>query len=193
MGLYIRKDLNYIVVEKTSNDSFQALWIEIINDHIRNIVCGVIYRQHNSPEPFLQYIEETLEKYSSTGKKLSVWWGTSILTCLKLNIVIIVRTFYRFCKVFHFCQRLIGRPESGNSATLIDNRLITCLDMQITSGNIVSDISDHFSQVCSAHSIQIKESRSFEKTKVRDYSHFNAQKFKSQLAQLDWSFIKSQN
>ena len=28
---------------------------------------------------------------------------------------------------------------------------------------------------------------------MRDYSHFNAQKFKSQLAQLDWSFIKSQN
>ena len=28
---------------------------------------------------------------------------------------------------------------------------------------------------------------------MRDYSHFNAQKFKFQHAQFDWSFIKSQN
>ena len=104
------------------------------------------------------------------------------------------QNFLQILQSFSFLPT-IDRPTRvyGNSATLIDNRLITCLDMQITSGNIVSDISDHFSQVCSAHSIQIKESRSFEKTKVRDYSHFNAQKFKSQLAQLDWSFIKSQN
>ena len=34
----------------------------------------------------------------------------------------------------------------NNSATLIDNILTNKVDVEITSGNIISDISDHYSQ-----------------------------------------------
>ncbi|CAH3132155.1 unnamed protein product, partial [Porites lobata] len=36
----------------------------------------------------------------------------------------------------------------GSSATLTDNIFINSLDKFVLSGNIVSDISDHYSQVC---------------------------------------------
>lgn len=36
----------------------------------------------------------------------------------------------------------------GNSATLIDNIFVNNIKGTVSSGNIVSDISDHFSQFC---------------------------------------------
>ena len=57
--MYIDSDFKYEVLEKTSNEGFQALWVEIHFTNAANIICGVIYRQHNSPETFLKYFEET--------------------------------------------------------------------------------------------------------------------------------------
>ena len=39
----------------------------------------------------------------------------------------------------------------NNSATLIDNILTNKVDTEITSGNISSDTSDHYSQFCISH------------------------------------------
>lgn len=61
VGMYIDNKLNYTIIEKFSNESFQALWIEIQMQRDANIICGVIYRQHNSPERFQTYMEETME------------------------------------------------------------------------------------------------------------------------------------
>jgi hypothetical protein len=62
VGMYIDNCLKYTVVENISNEAFLALWIEISLPKRYNIICGVIYRQHNSPESFLKYFEETIEK-----------------------------------------------------------------------------------------------------------------------------------
>ena len=65
--MYIDCDLRYTIIEKSSNEAFQALWIEIHFTNKANIICGVIYRQHNSPEQFQEYFEETVQK--SLGPK----------------------------------------------------------------------------------------------------------------------------
>ena len=66
VGLFIDEAHNYYrVVEKTSNESFQAWWIEISFVRKKNIICGLIYRQLNKPEQFLRYFEETIEKFSA--------------------------------------------------------------------------------------------------------------------------------
>ena len=72
VGMYIDWDLRYAIIEKRSNESFQALWIEIHFTNKANIICGVIYRQHNSPEQFKKYSEETIEKLSFTGKVIYI-------------------------------------------------------------------------------------------------------------------------
>ena len=37
-----------------------------------NIICGVVYRQHDSPELFQKYFEETIEKFAASDKQICV-------------------------------------------------------------------------------------------------------------------------
>ena len=50
--MYIDETMNYTVIERTYNEAFQALWIELQFAKQRNITCDVIYKQHYSPERF---------------------------------------------------------------------------------------------------------------------------------------------
>jgi len=34
-----------------------------------NIICGVVYRKHNSPQHFQEYFDETIGKLSASWKK----------------------------------------------------------------------------------------------------------------------------
>ena len=68
VGMYIKEELNYRIVERTSNESFQALWVELQFPKKTNVICGILYRQHNSPASFQYYFESSLNKYSASGK-----------------------------------------------------------------------------------------------------------------------------
>lgn len=70
VGMFIYETFNYKVLERTSNEAFQAMWIEISFVKKKNVICGVMYRQHNSPDHFHSYFEDTIEKLFSTGKQL---------------------------------------------------------------------------------------------------------------------------
>ena len=50
--------------------TMEALWIEISHEKQKNVICGIIYRQHNSPDQFIEYFNDTTEKLASTGKTL---------------------------------------------------------------------------------------------------------------------------
>ena len=74
----------------------------------------------------------------------------------------------------------------SSSAMLIDNIFVNIPEQVLISGNILSDISDHFSQFCILSSIvdQPKENR-----KVRDFSNFSYSSFIADLIQVDWDEI----
>jgi len=55
VGMYIEK-LKYTVLEKCSNEVFRALWIEIYLPKNRNIICGVVYRQHYSRDEIIEIL-----------------------------------------------------------------------------------------------------------------------------------------
>ena len=52
VGMYIKEGISYKVIEKTSNESFQGVWIELQFPKKTNVICAILYRQHNSPEDF---------------------------------------------------------------------------------------------------------------------------------------------
>ena len=52
--MYVDEAMNYTVIERTSNEAFQALWIELQFAKPLNIICGFIYRQHHSAERFFR-------------------------------------------------------------------------------------------------------------------------------------------
>ena len=83
IGLFVNQSLNYNVLEKTSNEAFQALWVEISFVDHKNIVCGIIYRQHNSPDDFLTYLDRTIEKMVSDDKDVYIMgdFNIDLLKC----------------------------------------------------------------------------------------------------------------
>ena len=62
--MFIDENVKYRVIEKLSSRAFQALWVELQFEMKSNVICGVIYSQHNSPESFQTY-DETLEKLNN--------------------------------------------------------------------------------------------------------------------------------
>ena len=78
-----------------------------------------------------------------------------------------------------------------NSATLIDNILVNNVKGTVSSGNVVSDVSDHFTQFCIFHSCKNKISPP--RQKIRDYSRFSESLFHYELPQIEWDSIITDN
>ena len=78
VSMYIDEQFKYTVIQKCSNEAFQALWIELHLPKHANIICGVVYRQHNSPERFQEYFEETIERFSASGKRIVSMGDTNL-------------------------------------------------------------------------------------------------------------------
>lgn len=93
VGLFIDELLDYKFIEKSSNEALQALWIEIFSSANKNIIRGIIYRHHNSPDVFPTDFEETIEKSSLTNKALYLL-GDFNIDLLK-------------CETFHFSHNLL--------------------------------------------------------------------------------------
>ena len=71
-GFFVDQSINYNVLEKTSNEAFRVLWVEISFVNHKNIVCGIIYGQHNSPDYFLTYLDKTIEILVSDDKDVYI-------------------------------------------------------------------------------------------------------------------------
>ena len=71
-GVFVDQSINYNVLEKTSNEAFRVLWVEISFVNHKNIVCGIIYGQHNSPDYFLTYLDKTIEILVSDDKDVYI-------------------------------------------------------------------------------------------------------------------------
>ena len=72
VGLYINDSLKQTVIEKVSDEAFQSLWIEIQLPQKSNIICGIIYRQHNSPKRFQEYFDDKLERLITSKKSIYI-------------------------------------------------------------------------------------------------------------------------
>ena len=74
-----------------------------------------------------------------------------------------------------------------NSATLIDNIFSSNVDEPTLSGNIVSDISDHYSQFCISRSENAIDNHQKRTKLYRDFRNFSGIKFNDELSQLNLS------
>ena len=72
-----------------------------------------------------------------------------------------------------------------NSATLIDNIFVSNPEDVSFSGNIISDISDHFAQFCLLKTA--KDLTCITRKKVRNFSAFSGELFKKNICSVDWN------
>ena len=193
VGIYIDQRFKYTVIEKTSNEAYQALWIELHLPKKANMICGVVYRQHNSPEHFQEYFDETNEKLSASGKKI-IFMGDTNLNLLRFHSCKYAQNFILSLQSFNLMPT-IDKPTRvyNNSYSLIDNIFISNLEDYITSGNIISDLTDHFSQFCFLHSDKTIFKHDCHKNLARDYSSYSETEFLHDLSQLDLIQAVSKN
>ena len=131
VGMYISDTLNYMVLESISNQAFQALWIEIILNRKKNIVCGIFYKQHNSPESFQLYFEEAVEKYILHDRPVYIM-GDFNIDLLKSQSSSISQKFLvsGLLKVFISFQLL-----TSPLAYIMHRPLLLTISLQMTSNN----------------------------------------------------------
>ena len=146
----------------------------------------LIYRQHNTPEQFQKYFDETIENLCAIGKPIFLMSDTNI-NLLRSSTCNYARNFLFSLQSLMFTPT-IDKPTRvhRSSATLIDNIFTNKLDNEIISGNIISDISDHFTQFCIARTPKPK-ARLF-----RDYSTFSEQKYLNELSIINWPHAVSE-
>ena len=129
VGMYVDETMNYTVIERTSNEAFQALWIELQFVKQSNIICGVIYRQHNFVERFLDCFEEAVDRYSATGKPI----------CLlgDININILRAQTCNYAQQFFDCLQsyaLLPTIDKPKECTTIQRHL-AIISSQLSSPN----------------------------------------------------------
>ena len=187
VGMFIDESLDYRVLERTSNEAFQVLWAEFSFEKKKNVICGIFYRQHNSPEIFQSYFDETIEKLASSGKHIVIMgdFNIDLLKCASSSYSHDFLTSLQSCSLVP----TIDKPTRvrSTSATLIDNIFTNNPDQVVVSGNIISDISDHFSQFCILKSMRDKIQ--IKKTKVRDFSRFSRDSFEADLSNVNWNAL----
>ena len=177
VGLYINDSLKYTVIVKVSDEAFQSLWIEIQLQQKSNIICGIIYRQHNSPKRFQEYFDDKLERLITSNKSIYIM-GDFNINLLHAVTSCYVQDFLLSLQSFSFIPT-IDKPMCvyNNSATLIDN-ILTKLMLKLPVG--ISDISDHYSQFCISHNFIQRPKPG--KQKRRDFSGCSRSKFNSELS-----------
>ena len=187
VGMYIDERFQYQTIERCSNEAFQALFVELHLPKNANIICGVLYRQHNSPERFQEYFDSTMEKLSATGKQI-ILMGDFNINLLHYHTNTLAQNFILSLQSLNLTPT-IDKPTRVNnhSYSLIDNIFINNLGYSICSGNIVSDLTDHFSQFCILNSFTNLDLHDQPKLKrlTRDFSNFSEANFLNELSQVD--------
>ena len=150
----------------------------------KNINCGVVYRQHNCPDHFLDYLSSKLETLCARNNEI-ILLGDFNIDLLKIESCDYSQKRFETLQSLSLLPTIDKPTRSyGSSATLIDNIFINSLDKFVLSGNIVSDISDHYSQVCllSSNLKIISNSR----IRKLDLSSFNQTDFNNDLELITW-------
>ena len=133
----------------------------------------------------MNYIENTLERYNKKEKSVFLI-GDFNIELLKIETC---SYSHNFLTTLQSCYLLptIDKPTRvyNTSATLIDNIFTNIPEKLTCSGNIISDISDHFSQFCifSATKVKVK----IKKRKTRYLSQTIINNFVKDLSESEFT------
>ena len=192
VGLYIRQsfithpriDLNH-----TSED-FEVVWVEIENDRYKNSLICCTYRHPNSDVMNLtEYFKTTLPKVATKNVFIMGDFNVNLLNYDSHNPS---REFIdnflsnSFLPTIHHPTRV-----TDNSTSIIDNIYTNTITAKITSGNILTHISDHYPQFLVMKNANIRHIKSA--TMKYDYSNFHENEFIDDFHQIDFSYLDSIN
>ena len=133
---------------------------------------------------------QTIENLSASGKSIFLMGDTNI-NLLHSSSCNYAQNFLFSLQSFNL-NPTIDKPTRvhNNSFSLIDNIFTNKLDDEIVIGDVISYITDHFTQFCIMRSLIVKAGKP-EKCSIHDFSHFSEDNFLCDLSQLDWQSLVS--
>ena len=187
VAIYAKKELN--VVERKDlncvNISFECLWVEIINEKHKNIICGCIYRHPKSDvDEFNKYLTKCLTKINREKKECYIA-GDFNIDLLKYESNNTYAEFLNTLTSNGFLPHILQPTRiTEYSATVIDNIFGNNFVDKTFSGNILIKFADHFSQfLCINREItKLKPSDTYR----IDYSNFNEKLFVEDVSIQNW-------
>ena len=147
----------------------------------------MVYRLHDEADDFLNYLSSSIELYPSRNRNIYLM-GDFNIDLLKFEYCSYSKELLELTQSFSLLPA-VDKPTRvyGNSATLIDNIFSNNLENSLICGNIVTDTTDHFTQVCIVATHANPLNYSTQRKEIRDYSSFNANRFLSELQEIEWS------
>ena len=150
IAMYVKKTHDHLILSNLNalEDEYGTLWAEIkTGPQSKNIICCCAYRHPDTDaSKFSDYMESTLSKIENKNKIICVK-GDFNLNLLNYETHTHTNDFVN-SMVFHCLIPHILQPTrvTDHSATVIDNIFSNATDYETTSGNILNQVTDHYSQ-----------------------------------------------
>ena len=188
MYMFIKNEFTFQRRDDISlfNESIESVFIELSIAKSK-IIVGVVYRPPNSSiNDFSNIINDILTTANNEKKQCYVM-GDFNIDILKHNSTDFVNTIYS-----NNFFPLIIKPTRVNltSSSLIDNIFTNVSNYKISSGVLVTDLTDHFPIFCKCHISHHNNSNS---SKSRSFSNANISNFNSRVALVDWIPVLNDN
>ena len=148
VALYVKSGLTLISRPDLSKDStdFESVWLEIENKSGQNYLFCCAYRHPStSIDSFSEYLQEVLSN-PAVYSKLVFILGDFNINLLNYNSCTPITNHVYFLFSKQFLPYIIHPSRVSASATLIDNIFSNITENETISGNILTQITDHFPQ-----------------------------------------------
>ena len=194
VALYVKSNLDHFVRDDLSSleDEFETLWIEIKNIKDKIILCCCVYRHPDTDmKKFNDHIDQIMQKISKENK-LFFLMGDFNGSLLSYESHIDTNDFINIMIFHYLLPYILHRTRvTDHSETVIDNIFSNNTSHEIISGNIISQISDHFPQFTILNHVTINyKTCSYAK---HDLLNFDEQKFINGFASLGTDFLQDTN
>ena len=190
VALYVKSGLNPILRPDLCKDStdFECVWVEIENSNGKNYLFCCAYRHPSSSfDSFSEYLQEVLSNQAVFNKQVFIL-GDFNINLLNYNSSTPITNYVNFFFSKHFLPYIIHPSRiSGHSSTLIDNIFSNITENETQSGNILTQITDHFPQflIVKHAGITYKNLSYFQ----HDFSKLNQDSLMNDFEKVDLSYI----
>ena len=190
VALYVKSGLTPIPRPDLGKDSidFESVWVEVENRNGKNYLFCCAYRHPSSDiDPFCEYLQETMSNPAVFNKQVCIL-GDFNINLLKYNSDTPITNYVNFLFSQQFLPYILCPSRvSGYSSTLIDNIFSNITYNETLSGNIMTQITDHFPQflIFRHAGIPYKSLSYFQ----HDFINLNEENVLNNFANLDLSFL----
>ena len=190
VALYVKSEFTPIPRPDLCMDStdFESVWVEVDNKQGKNYLFCCVYRHPTSTfDTFNEYLQQVLSNPAVFNKNVFIL-GDFNINLLNYNSSTAIANYVNFLFSKQFLPYIIHPSRvSAHSSTLIDNIFSNITDNETISGNILTQITDHFPQflIVKHGGITYKNLSYFQ----HDFSHFNEENLLNDFSNFDLSYL----